>query len=188
MTADQLAKMRIRLGQVGGILFVYLAQPRLRLLFLAGFLLALAGEALRLWAAGTIKKNKELATDGPYALVRHPLYLGSFLIAAGFTLASFNPYRPFRTAGVWALALGGFAWVYRRKMADEEVKIAGLFGADYERYRAGTPMFWPDWKRRSAIRRVEFDPALAFKHKEHHTIAGLLGLAAVLWMKLIYQL
>ena len=188
MSPDELANWRIRLGQLGGVLFLFLAQPRLRLLFLAGFLIALLGEAVRLWAAGTIKKNKELAREGPYALVRHPLYLGSFLIVAGLTLASFNPYRFFRTLAVWALALGGFAWLYRRKMADEEAKISQLFGAEFEGYRRSTPMFWPDFRNKAALRGGVFDLGQALKNREHHAVFGVLGVAAVLWMKLIYQL
>lgn len=187
MRAETLARWRITLGQAGGILLVLLAQPRLRWLFLLGFAVSCAGEALRVWAAGTIKKNRELATDGPYALVRHPLYLGSFLIVCGLALACLNPFKPGRTALVWALALGGFAGVYRRKMADEEAKIAGLFGAAYEAYRARTPRFWPD-RLPAALRGAAFDPALALKHREHHALFGLLGVAAILWMKLIYQL
>lgn len=187
MTSEQLAKWRIRMGWMGGLAFLFLAQPRLRWIFGLGFLLAVAGEGLRIWAAGTIKKNKALATDGPYSVVRHPLYLGSFLIAAGFALASFNPWHPFRTALVWALAFGGFAWVYRRKMADEESKIHELFGADFERWRERTPMFWPALKK-GAVRPAPFDAALALKHREHHTIAGMLAIAAFLWMKLVYQL
>ena len=55
-----------------------------------GLLIALAGQLFRIFAAGTIFKNKELASDGAYSLVRHPLYLGNILILGGFSLASGN--------------------------------------------------------------------------------------------------
>ena len=57
---------------------------------IAGFALAVIGQGWRIYAAGVIYKNKQLATTGAYSLVRHPLYLGNFLILAGFTLASGN--------------------------------------------------------------------------------------------------
>ena len=53
---------------------------------LIGFALAVLGELFRVYAAGSIFKNKELATGGAYSLVRHPLYVGNILILGGFTL------------------------------------------------------------------------------------------------------
>ncbi|MCU0990557.1 MAG: hypothetical protein MUE63_13455 [Xanthomonadales bacterium] len=52
---------------------------------LAGFVIAALGQAWRIYAAGVIYKNKRLATTGAYSLVRHPLYLGNFLILARFS-------------------------------------------------------------------------------------------------------
>jgi protein-S-isoprenylcysteine O-methyltransferase Ste14 len=59
---------------------------------IAGLVIALAGQVFRIYAAGFIFKNKQLASNGPYALVRHPLYLGNFLILIGFTLSAANLY------------------------------------------------------------------------------------------------
>ena len=57
-----------------------------------GLVIALVGQIFRIYAAGYIFKNKQLAKTGPYALVRHPLYLGNILILMGFVLASGNLY------------------------------------------------------------------------------------------------
>ena len=57
-----------------------------------GLAMAVVGQVFRIYAAGFIHKNKQLASNGPYALVRHPLYLGNFLILIGFTLACANLY------------------------------------------------------------------------------------------------
>lgn len=182
-----LARHRIVISQAAGICLLVFAKPGLRWLFLPGVCIALAGEAVRLWAASTIKKNRELAREGPYALVRHPLYLGSFLILAGFCLAVANPAYWLRTALLWAFALGSFAWMYDHKMADEDARLSELFGDDFERYRRSTPRFFPRpahlsprWKD------AELDPSLALKNREHHAVLGILLAASFLWMRLIY--
>jgi protein-S-isoprenylcysteine O-methyltransferase Ste14 len=56
--------------------------------FCAAPVIVVLGLAVRLWASGFIVKNKELATNGPYALVRHPLYVGSIFILIAFSAAS----------------------------------------------------------------------------------------------------
>ena len=66
---------------------IALARPRPWSL-LAGLALGLVGEAIRIWASGHIEKTRVLATGGPYAHTRNPLYLGSTLMAAGIALRS----------------------------------------------------------------------------------------------------
>ena len=82
---------RERFRQFIGISFVILVsvagEPE-ELLFFAGGVLVFLGIAVRLWASGHIKKNKALATDGPYAYVRHPTYVGNLTLGVGFALAS----------------------------------------------------------------------------------------------------
>ncbi len=62
------------------------------MLVIIGLAVAAFGQVFRIYAAGFIHKNKQLASTGPYALVRHPLYLGNFLILFGFALAANNLY------------------------------------------------------------------------------------------------
>ena len=69
------------------LLVSLLGQPEQTLLYV-GAGIAAAGTLVRLWASGHVMKNKELATDGPYAFVRHPLYVGNILLLIGFSLAS----------------------------------------------------------------------------------------------------
>ena len=47
-----------------------------------GGAIALAGEAVRVWAAGHVEKSREVTRSGPYRWTRHPLYLGSSIIGA----------------------------------------------------------------------------------------------------------
>lgn len=85
-----------------------------------GLAIAAAGQIFRIYAAGFIHKNKQLATTGPYALVRHPLYLGNFLIMFGFTLASANLYVTLVVIVFWLI------W-YPAAIAYEDAKLERIF-------------------------------------------------------------
>lgn len=101
-----------------------------------GAALAAAGILARLWASGYIKKNRELATDGPYAFVRHPLYVGNLLIAVGFAIA----------CGLWwAWLMLAVFWIvfYPNAIRDEDVKLERLFGDAWRAWRAETRALLP---------------------------------------------
>src|SRR5258708_28906563 len=80
-------RWRVPLGFACAALFFLLAQSRPATLIVGG-LVALPGLALRAWATGHLRKNDALATTGPYAYTRNPLYLGSLIIGLGFTIAA----------------------------------------------------------------------------------------------------
>jgi protein-S-isoprenylcysteine O-methyltransferase Ste14 len=116
--------------------------------------LALLGELMRLWANGYVghvkvnwtqkwrgdSKIGRMITAGPYAFVRHPLYLGTFFIGAGFCLIAGSPW-------VGAAALAFFLIIYRRKMIQEEALLQGELGAPYADYRAAVPKWVPTGRR-----------------------------------------
>ncbi len=89
-------------------------------LVFAGLAIATFGQVFRIYAAGFIHKNKKLATTGPYALVRHPLYLGNLLIIVGFALAASNPY-------VWVAVAAFFLIWYPAAIAYEDSKLESIF-------------------------------------------------------------
>ena len=101
-----------------------------------GIGLVALGLWLSSWAAGVIEKRKALATAGPYALVRHPLYLGSFLIALG--LVEMMEDR----LALAAVALVTFA-LYVPTIRREECFLAERFGDVWRAYAASTPAFLP---------------------------------------------
>lgn len=103
---------------------------------LAGLAIAFIGEAWRIYAAGVIYKNKQLATTGAYSLVRHPLYLGNFLILGGFTLASAH-------WGVIAAVVAFLLFYYPAAIRYEDSKLERLFGQDWRDWSAGTPAVFP---------------------------------------------
>lgn len=103
---------------------------------LAGFALAVIGQGWRIYAAGVIYKNKQLATTGAYSLVRHPLYLGNFLILAGFTLA----------CGHWIVALVVaffFLFYYPAAIRYEDTKLEGIFDDDWRAWSDNIPAMFP---------------------------------------------
>src|SRR5579884_4433032 len=82
-------RSRVPLGFLFAALYLWLAKPT-ALSLATGGIIATAGVIVRAIASGHIRKNAELATTGPYAYTRNPLYLGSILIALGFVIAARN--------------------------------------------------------------------------------------------------
>ena len=81
------------------------------------------------------QRERQLATTGPYARVRHPQYVGFVIIMFGFLLQW--PTLP--TLVMFPVLL----WVYARLAKREERDARAEFGAEYERYAAETPAFFP---------------------------------------------
>jgi protein-S-isoprenylcysteine O-methyltransferase Ste14 len=111
-------KTRVPVGTILGMVFLYLLYrrgPSVCSLWI-GSLVALAGELLRLWAAGHIEKGRILTQGGPYAFTRNPLYLGSFFMALGIIIAG---------QGYWLLLPFGvfFIFFYYPAMRAEEQEL-----------------------------------------------------------------
>lgn len=122
-------------GWLVGALALLLARPTPLSLAL-GVLLALPGEALRVWASGHIDKTRVLATGGPYAHTRNPLYLGSTLLALGVAVASASAWT------VAAVALYFLAF-YPAVMREEAAFLRQRFGSEFEAWAACVPAFVP---------------------------------------------
>jgi protein-S-isoprenylcysteine O-methyltransferase Ste14 len=115
--------------------YALLANPLL-ISFAMGCVIALAGMLVRLYASGFIVKNKQLATNGPYALVRHPLYTGNLLMIIGFTFA----------CGQWwaLLVSAAFWWFYYPVTIDyEDRKLHAIFGESWEAWSGTVPAVIP---------------------------------------------
>jgi protein-S-isoprenylcysteine O-methyltransferase Ste14 len=106
------------------------------LLAMIGLALGLVGAFVRLYASGFIVKNQELATDGAYRFVRHPLYTGNILLVVGFALAGS------RWWGI-PLALFFFWFYYPTAIEYEDRKLHRIFGTAWEQWSARTPALMP---------------------------------------------
>ena len=97
-------------------------------------------------ASGHVKKNEQLATTGPYAYCRNPLYLGSIIIAIGFAIAS-------RDVWVAIGIIGLFSVIYVPVIRGEEAFLRGQF-AEYDSYARRVPRLLPRtvWFSRSDCR------------------------------------
>jgi protein-S-isoprenylcysteine O-methyltransferase Ste14 len=121
---------------VFAVLFLLLAEPTRASVFW-GFWVALAGEALRTWASGVIVKTRELATEGPYRIVRNPLYVGNFLVGLGVAVMGGR-------LGLLALFLAGFLPVYHALARKEEKHLLERYGEAFLTYCREVPRFLPD--------------------------------------------
>ncbi|MBI5096501.1 MAG: isoprenylcysteine carboxylmethyltransferase family protein [Nitrospirae bacterium] len=133
---------------------------------------------IRTWASGFIKKDKELAQEGPYALTRNPLYLGNFLIGLGFSIMACIPI-------LLTLFLLAFSLIYIFTIRNEEKSLSAKFGDTYSAYKSRVPVFFPlriipDQRDFS----LNFDWQLIWKHREHHTWLGIFGCLIIFILKL----
>jgi protein-S-isoprenylcysteine O-methyltransferase Ste14 len=162
-----LARRRVALGFLTGVAALLLSSPTWAS-WRAGLLIALAGEAVRVWAAGHLEKSREVTSSGPYRFTRHPLYVGSTLIAIGVVVAS----RSTLVAGLAAVYMGTTIAVAVRT---EEAFLRRAFGDDYDRYR----------RAESAPSERRFSAARARRNGEHRALLGLAAGFALLALKVV---
>ena len=169
-------RWRVPLGFVCAALFLLFARPR-PVTLLAGVVVSVLGLLLRAWASGHIRKNSALATSGPYAHTRNPLYLGNFLLGLGFTIGS----------GWWPLGVLFavlFLGIYLPVMRVESQTLAQLFGESYQRYARGVPLFLPRvTPYQSGEGETEFDRSLYMRYREYRAALGLV----VAWGLLVFK-
>jgi len=137
--------------------------------------LALLGEALRVWASGHIDKTRALATGGPYAHTRNPLYLGSLLLGAGFSVAAASPW-------VALAVLIYFAAFYPAAMRGEAAFLASRFGELYATWARAVPMFLPR-PLPTGPRATRFEWARVGRNREWRTALAVPAMLLILWIR-----
>lgn len=169
--ADFVARLRVPGGFLLAGAFVWFSRPSVTSL-LAGLPVSIAGLSLRGWAAGHLAKNEQLATAGPYAFTRNPLYLGTLLAAAGLVIAA-------RSLGLGVLFALVFVLVYVPVMELEEQHLHYLFPG-YARYGARVPMLVPRWRVERSDARFRW--RLYLRNQEYQAIGGFIaGVLLLIW-------
>jgi protein-S-isoprenylcysteine O-methyltransferase Ste14 len=171
--SDAVARLRVPTGFLLVAAFAWFSAPTPGSLA-AGLPVSLCGLAWRAWAAGHLAKNQQLATGGPYAYSRNPLYLGTLLVAAGLAIAS-------RSAALALLFAAVFVLVYLPVISLEEQHLSVLFPA-YRDYASQVPLLLPELPRRRFTGAARFRLALYMKNQEYQALAGfLVGTALLAW-------
>jgi len=165
------SRYRVPAGWALGALVLVLARPAPWSLFL-GLPLAVLGEALRIWASGHIEKTERLATGGPYAHSRNPLYVGSVLIALGLAVACASPWVVVAVAAY-------FLAFYPSVMREEAAFLAAKFPEEHAAWAAAVPLFWPR-PTPAGPRSSRFDWSRVARNREWRTAAALPLVAALL--------
>jgi len=166
-----LARFRVALGFVFGVLVLVLAQPT-RQSLLIGMSVAAGGEAIRIWAAGHLRKSREVTVSGPYRWVAHPLYVGSSVMGIGLAIAA-------GSLVVAALIAVYLLATLTAAIKSEEAFLRRTFGDQYDLYRSGVEARRRE--RRGASRRA-FSLGQAMANREYRAVAGLvIALLLLIW-------
>lgn len=176
----RLQRLRVPFGFVFFAGYFLLATPAWTSL-VAGSAVAVFGLLIRAWASGHLRKNQELATSGPYAHTRNPLYFGSLILVVGFGICSANAWLV-----VASIAL--FFGIYWPVMQREEEYMAQLFGEQFRQRAAGVPRFFPRLTPyRPGDERQRFDRALYMRYREYRAALGFAGVVAALAAKILWR-
>lgn len=163
------ARFRVALGFLCGVAVFWFARPT-RTSIAAGLPVALAGEMIRVWAAGHLNKSREVTRSGPYRFVAHPLYLGSSLIGAGLAIGS-------GSAIVLSIVAVYLVVTLTAAISNEERLLREKFGGAYDEYRV----------HRVVDRERRFSWSRAMANREYRAMAGVAAALLLLVWKATYN-
>jgi protein-S-isoprenylcysteine O-methyltransferase Ste14 len=177
-------RIRVPAGFVLAPLMLIAARPG-RLSMTAGSMVALVGLGIRGWASGCLNKNERLATSGPYAYTRNPLYLGTFFLGLGIAIC---------TGSWWFACIFGvfYLLIYIPVMMAEAETLQDLFPDEYPAYSSRVPLLVPRFTRLgsepgscplSPEQVTPFDPSLYVRHREYRAALGLVAVLGILVLK-----
>jgi protein-S-isoprenylcysteine O-methyltransferase Ste14 len=169
--------VRVACGYALAVIVLATARPTPRSLLLALPVAAL-GEALRLWAAGHIQKTQVLATGGPYAHTRNPLYVGSALLALSAGIAAQSPLA------IAALA-AYFVAFYPMVVAEEQAFLRAKFPLEFAEWERHVPLFLPR-PLPAGPRASRFSWQRVGRNREWRTALALPALFGLLWLRFRY--
>lgn len=170
-------RIRVPLGFAFALFYLWAALPTWISLAI-GIAVAVPGILLRALASGHVRKNEELATSGPYAYTRNPLYLGSLIMAIGFAIAA-------RSVWVLLLMMVMFLAIYLPVIRSEEAFLRQTFPG-FAEYSQNVPRLWPRWSAFGDSGGA-FSRPLYWQHREYNAILGTAALMAALVAKLMWR-
>ena len=168
-------RIRVPLGFVFAILYFWLAQPTWRFIAI-GAVLIVPGLLIRALASGHVRKNEALATSGPYAYTRNPLYLGSLLIGIGFALAA-------RSWWIGVVLVVMFLTIYVPVIRDEENFLRERF-PEFDEYSRRVPRMIPRITPAPSSDAGRFSMELYLKHREWNALLGAVVMIIMLIIKM----
>jgi protein-S-isoprenylcysteine O-methyltransferase Ste14 len=166
---------RQAIGIVLIALFATWAAPK-PALFWPGAVIAIVGILFRLWASGFVMKNKELATSGPYSLVRHPLYTGNILMLVGYCMANGEP---------WPWIVGAFfLWFwYPAAISYEDSKLEKIFGDSWRAWSSKIPALMP----RGIVPSFDQDSAWSLAKSWKQNYEPIIVVYSLFWLWWLYK-
>jgi protein-S-isoprenylcysteine O-methyltransferase Ste14 len=171
-------RVRVPLGFGFAVLYFWLARPTWRFLAV-GAIAIVPGLLIRALASGHVRKNEALATSGPYAYTRNPLYLGSLLIGIGFAVAS-------RSWWIGVALVAMFFAIYVPVIRDEEAFLRQKF-PEFEEYAQRVPRMFPGIAPASGSQAGAFSSDLYMKHREYNALLGAAAMMAALIVKMLWR-
>jgi len=144
--------------------------------FWLGIPVIVLGEAIRIWSHGYLRKTRRLATDGPYAFVRNPLYVGNYLIGLGFFMIIWNPWMV-------VLYTAGFIGVYWVTVKGEEQRLRDTMGKPYDTYCEHVRRFIPRFTPYAERSRAKFAAHRVWGHGELITILAINCLGILVFLR-----
>lgn len=171
-------RIRVPLGFAFAVLYFWLAKPTWSFLGL-GLLIVVPGIVIRALASGHVRKNEALATAGPYAYTRNPLYLGSLVIGIGFAVAARSWW-----IGVGLVAM--FVAIYLPVIRSEEAFLRETF-LEFDEYARHVPRMLPRITPYGENTGNAFSLDLYRKHREYNALVGSALIVLVLLGKLLWK-
>jgi protein-S-isoprenylcysteine O-methyltransferase Ste14 len=161
---------------------LFLARPT-PLALATGLVVVLAGEALRVWAAGHLTKTVELVTSGPYRYTRNPLYLGRLLIFTGLCAMARLP-----NGASWLVLLAGYAiffgYYLPRKERVEPARLLEQHGESFARYYRSVPALFPALHPYDGPTSRTWSASRMLRNREPLMLLALLGVSLFLLWRL----
>jgi Phospholipid methyltransferase len=179
-------RWRVRTGYPVATIYWVLAAPLPHWIAIGG-VIAGFGLLIRAAASGHLRKDRELATTGPYACTRNPLYFGSSLLATGFAIAGHS---------WWAggIVIVYFAVFYYAVIRNEEDDLHKIFGLVFDEYAARVPLFFPAFTDTSSeppsskvSRTAGFSWAQYRRNREYQALIGTIAGLGIVWLRMWFR-